>query len=405
MHLIQYVSGERNLEMLKRTFCRTGNTVIFINESDEKDISQRDTGTPDYSDLLLEKYISVIEVTNPMHRLWSDGRWNKLTLAHGCYWGRCTFCDTTLDYIKRFEPNTINLLCDRIEAITNQTKQTGFHFVDEAAPPALLKSLSLELIRRNIKIVWWANIRFEKNFTFDLCRLMKEAGCIAVSGGLEVASDNILRMINKGVNVTQVAQVCDNFTQAGIMVHSYLMYGFPTQSMQETVDSLEVVRQLFMNGLIQSGFWHQFALTVHSPVGQNPDQFKISIPNPLPGTFANNDLVYTDPTGCNHELFGEGLSKSLFNFMHGIGFDFPLQDWFNFKIPHTTIPPNFIAKAIKNTNISVSPNAQVFWLGKAPHATHQTKNKKGSNTVMVILTVHTKSMTQLFRSTVNLACG
>lgn len=390
-HIVQYLNGERKIDDLKRTYCKIDDRVTFINGSGEKDVPQCETGTPDYSDLLLEKYISVIEVTNPMHRLWSDGRWNKLTLAHGCYWGRCTFCDTTLDYIKRFEPNTINLLCDRIEAIVGQTRQTGFHFVDEAAPPALLKGLSLELLRRNIKIVWWANIRFEKNFTSDLCRLMKEAGCIAVSGGLEVASDKILRMINKGVNVTQVAQVCDNFTQAGIMVHSYLMYGFPTQSVQETVDSLEVVRQLFMNGLVQSGFWHQFALTVHSPVGQNPDQFKISIPNPRPGTFVNNDLVYHDPTGCNHEQFGEGLSKSLFNFMHGIGFDFPLQDWFSFKIPQTTIPPNFISRAISSTsNNAISPNAHLVWMGNIPQWEIQTKIKKGTKTEIAVLTLRTK---------------
>lgn len=394
MHLIQYFNGERKFELLKRTFCRTGDKVLFINGSPEKDISQRDTGTPDYSDLLLTRYISVIEVTNPMHRLWSDGRWNKLTLAHGCYWGRCTFCDTTLDYIKRFEPNTISLLCERIEAIIHQTAHSGFHFVDEAAPPALLKALSLELIRRKIKIVWWANIRFEKNFTSDLCLLMKEAGCIAVSGGLEVASDNILRMINKGVTVTQVAQVCDNFTQAGIMVHSYLMYGFPTQSAQETVDSLEVVRQLFMHGLVQSGFWHQFALTVHSPVGQNPDQFKISIPNPLPGTFANNDLAFGDPTGCRHEKFGEGLSKSLFNFMNGIGFEFPLQDWFDFKIPHTTIPPNFIAKAIKKNSGTESPNAQIVWLGKAPQM-EVSKLKKNNSKVAAVKICNKKNETTI----------
>lgn len=391
IHLIQHLKGERKIEDLKRTFCRINEQVIFMNGSDEKDIPQRDTGTPDYSGLLLNKYISVIEVTNPMHRLWSDGRWNKLTLAHGCYWGRCTFCDTSLDYIKRFEPSTINLLCDRIEEITKQTSQNGFHFVDEAAPPALLKSLALEIIRRNIKIVWWANIRFEKNFTYDLCRLLKDAGCIAVSGGLEVASDKILRMINKGVNLAQVAQVCDNFTQSGIMVHAYLMYGFPTQTVQETIDSLEVVRQLFMNGLVQSGFWHRFALTAHSPIGLNPEAFKITIKNLQPGTFANNDLEYDDPTGCNHELFGDGLSKSLFNFMHGIGFEFPLQDWFDFKIPLSTIPPNFVTKAVnQHGNNPVNPNATVIWLGAAPKIEVVSKYKKGVKTYMAQLTIRTK---------------
>lgn len=376
-HLIQYIQGERSINKLKRTFVCMDGKVVYLNGSEEKDIAQRDSGTPEYGGLLLNKYISVIEVTNPMHRLWSDGRWNKLTLAHGCYWGRCTFCDTTLDYIKRFEPNTIHILCDRISQIVSQTLQTGFHFVDEAAPPALLKALSLELIRRRIKISWWANIRFEKNFTSDLCKLLKEAGCIAVSGGLEVASDKILRLINKGVSVTQVAQVCDNFTQAGIMVHAYLMYGFPTQTEQETIDSLEVVRQLFQNGLVQSGFWHQFALTAHSPIGQNPDPFNISIQNPLPGTFANNDLEFVDHQGCEHEKFGDGLSKSLFNFMHGIGFDFSLQEWFDFSIPVTTIPPNYISKALKNTNEIVNPNSILLWLGNKPELLLPGKSKKG----------------------------
>lgn len=391
MHLLEYFKGEREIKKLKRTFCRVDDKVIFLNGSEEKDYSQRDVGTPDYSDLLLSKYISVIEVTNPMHRLWSDGRWNKLTLAHGCYWGRCTFCDTSLDYIKRFEPGTIQLLCNRIEEIVQNTGQNGFHFVDEAAPPALLKSLALEIIRRNIKIVWWANIRFEKNFTSDLCKLLKEAGCIAVSGGLEVASDKILRMINKGVTVTQVAQVCNNFTEAGIMVHAYLMYGFPSQTVQETVDSLEMVRQLFSNGLVQSGFWHQFALTAHSPVGLNPDAYKITIRNPLPGTFANNDLEYSDPTGCNHEQFGEGLSKSLYNFMQGIGFDFPLQDWFDFKIPATTIPPKYIKKAISDTTKNtVNPNATIVWLGNKPKIRMVGRYKKGIKREMAELTLRTK---------------
>jgi hypothetical protein len=80
------------------------------------------------------------EVVNPMHRLWSDGRWNKLTMAHGCYWGKCTFCDISLDYIKVYEPVAANLLCDRIEELIEKTGQTGFHFVDEAAPPALMRA-------------------------------------------------------------------------------------------------------------------------------------------------------------------------------------------------------------------------------------------------------------------------
>ncbi|SOD81539.1 B12-binding domain-containing radical SAM protein [Spirosoma fluviale] len=370
--LLEHLSGQRELPQLKRVFARTNGIVTYHNGAREKDVPQRETGTPNYRDLPLHDYLSVIEVVNPMHRLWSDGRWNKLTLAHGCYWGKCSFCDITLDYIKRYEPVTASLLCDRIEEIIEQTGQTGFHFVDEAAPPALMRDLALEIIRRKLTVTWWTNIRFEVSFTPDLCALLKASGCIAVSGGLEVASDRLLERMKKGVTVAQVARVADAFTQAGIMVHAYLMYGFPTQTMQETIDSLEMVRQLFMNGIVQSGFWHRFAMTAHSPVGVDPAGFDVMRLGPAePGNrldvFADNDLEHADPTGADHDLFAEGLRKSLFNYMHDVGFDLPLQKWFSFKVPVTSIPPRYIEKAIsQQLDKEPRPNALVIWPGNVP---------------------------------------
>jgi len=278
----------------KRTFLLEDGKVVYKNNSTQPDYKQSQVGTPDYSDLLLDKYISVIEIVNPMHRLWSDGRWNKLTMAHGCYWGKCTFCDISLDYIKVYEPVAARLLCDRMEEMIAQTGETGFHYVDEAAPPALMRALALEILRRKLAVTWWTNIRFEKSFTQDLCLLLKASGCIAVSGGLEVASDRLLKLIDKGVTVEQVAKVTRNFTEAGVMVHAYLMYGYPTQTVQETVDSLEMVRQLFEAGVLQSGFWHQFAMTAHSPVGMFPEQFGAVKETEAIGTFANNDINFVD---------------------------------------------------------------------------------------------------------------
>ena len=377
LNLIEYCEGKRNKAELKRTFALENGKVVYLNGSTQPDFPQPETGTPDYMDLQLDTYLSVIEIVNPMHRLWSDGRWNKLTFAHGCYWSRCTFCDTSLDYIRRYEPISAQIVCDRIEEMIGQTGQIGFHFVDEAAPPVLMRDLALEIIRRKLTVVWWTNIRFEKSFTYDLCLLLKESGCIAVSGGLEVASDRLLNLINKGVSVAQVAKVTDHFTRAGIMVHAYLMYGFPTQTAQETIDSLEVVRQLFEAGVVQSGFWHQFAMTAHSPIGLNPDQFNVKIENEKPGSFANNDLIHSDPTGANHELFSEGLKKSLFNYMHEIGFELPLQDWFDFKVPRTFILPKFIEQTIDNVEYEpVKPHAKIVWLGGLPSIRNYTKKKK-----------------------------
>lgn len=381
----------RDEKRYKRTFLLENGEVVYKNNSLKHDYKQSQVGTPDYSDLPLDKYISVIEIVNPMHRMWSDGRWNKLTMAHGCYWGKCTFCDISLDYIKVYEPVAASLLCDRIEELIEKTGQNGFHFVDEAAPPALMRALALEILKRKLAVTWWTNIRFEKSFSKDLCLLLKASGCIAVSGGLEVASDRLLKLIDKGVTVEQVAKVTRNFTEAGIMVHAYLMYGYPTQTIQETVDSLEMVRQLFEAGVLQSGFWHQFALTAHSPVGLYPEQFGVTKKTETIGTFANNDIEYTDATGINHDKFSFGLKKSLFNFMHGICFDYELQDWFDFKIPKTKIHPDFIFNALEEQNdFNTKPNAKVVWLGGKPATEIFTKSKKGKSWEMMSLTFHDK---------------
>lgn len=379
--------------LFKRTFLLENNQVVYKNNSTQPDYKQSEVGTPDYSDLQLENYISVIEIANPMHSLWSDGRWNKLTMAHGCYWGKCTFCDISLDYIKLYEPIAAKTLVDRMEELIAQTGENGFHFVDEAAPPALMREVALEILRRKLTVSWWTNIRFEKSFSADLCHLLKASGCIAVSGGLEVASDRLLELIKKGVTVEQVAQVTRNFTESGIMVHAYLMYGYPTQTVQETIDSLEMVRQLFELGILQSGFWHQFAMTTHSPVGMFPEEFGV-IPQQNDITFANNDIQFTDKTGINHDKFSFGLKKSLFNYMHGICFDYDLQDWFDFKIPKTKIAPDYIISCLeKEDTFNAKPTSKIVWIGGKPSTELFTKSKKGKSWEMMKLTFHSKTET------------
>jgi radical SAM superfamily enzyme YgiQ (UPF0313 family) len=379
--------------LLQRTFLRNeAGEVEYINYP-HPDIPHPEVGTPDYSDLHLGDYLSVIEVLNPMHRLWSDGRWNKLTVAHGCYWKRCSFCDVTLDYIGRYEAAPATLLVDRIEQIVAQTGQTGFHFVDEAAPPLALRDLAIELLKRRVSISWWGNIRFEKTFTPDLCRLLAASGCIAISGGLEVASDRLLALMEKGVTIAQVARVTQGFTAAGVLVHAYLMYGFPTQTAQETVDALEVVRQLFETGIVQSGYWHRFSMTAHSPVGKNPAKYQVAAIGPEPGPFAWNDLWHDDPLGADHETFGPGLAKSLYNYMHGVALREPLSFWFDFKTPRPTVPRQLIQQALNEPDKpdAAQPNRRLFWLGNVPELSFKITGGNGpkdKKTTRAILTCY-----------------
>ncbi len=345
--LLEHLQGKRSQQRLVRTYVREAGAVRYVNWV-EQDIAFAEVGTPTWDGLPLNSYLSLLDMLNPMHRLWSDGRWNKLTVAHGCYWKKCSFCDVSLDYISRYEGASAATLVDRIEAIVKETGQTGFHFVDEAAPPKALKTLSAELIKRQLAVSWWGNIRFEKSFNPELCQQMADSGCIAISGGLEVASDRLLDLMKKGVSVEQVARVTKAFSDAGILVHAYLMYGFPTQTAQDTVDALEYVRQLFEQGCIQSGFFHRFACTVHSPVGKNPEEYGVTLQPLPPVSFAKNDIGFIDPTGTDHDALGVGLKKALYNFMHGIGLEEDVRTWFDFPVPKTKVQRQRIAKALSS---------------------------------------------------------
>jgi radical SAM superfamily enzyme YgiQ (UPF0313 family) len=357
MTLLEYFDGKREIDDLVRTYFlaedENGEQYVHYNENAElHDIPQTDVGTPIYDGLPLTEYLSLCEMLNPMHRIWSDGRWNKLTIAHGCYWRKCSFCDVTLDYIDRYDAAGADILVDRIEELIEETGQTGFHFVDEAAPPKALFALARRLIERGVVISWWGNIRFEKTFTPERCQLLADSGCVAVSGGLEVASDRLLKLMKKGVSVEQVARVTKAFSDADILVHSYLMYGFPTQTEQETIDALEMVRQMMAQGCFQSAFWHRFAATAHSPIGINPEEFGITLAERPEILFAENDVDFTDPTGTNHEMLGEGLRKALYNYMHDIGFDQPISFWFEQPVKRTLVKKDLISKAINNLIVS-----------------------------------------------------
>jgi hypothetical protein len=344
--LMDHLQGQRSVQRLVRTFKREQGVVRYINFH-EADVPFEDVGTPTWDGLPLHSYLSLLDMLNPMHRLWSDGRWNKLTVAHGCYWKKCSFCDVSLDYISRYDAASATTLVDRVQAIVAETGQTGFHLVDEAAPPKSLKALAAELQRRQVAISWWGNIRFEKTFTPQLCQQLADSGCIAISGGLEVASDRLLTLMKKGVSVDQVARVTKGFADAGVLVHAYLMYGFPTQTVQDTVDALELVRQLFVNGCIHSGFWHRFACTVHSPVGRAPHEFGVSLVPLPPVTFAKNDIGFIDPSGVDHDALGVGLKKGIYNFMHGVGLDEDVRLWWDMPVPKTQVARRRIERALQ----------------------------------------------------------
>ena len=368
LSLIEHLEGSRARTGLCRSFYRDKDRVVFANDTNDREFGMNEVGCPTYDGLTLERYLTILDSTNPMHRLWSEGHWNKLTVAHGCYWKQCTFCDVGLNYISRYEMTPTDRLIQQIEQLITETGHRGFHFVDEAAPPAALKSLALALLERGIAISWWGNIRFEEAFSPNLCRLLAASGCIAITAGLEAASDRLLEKIKKGITVDKTALVAAAFKDAGILIHAYLMYGCPSETVQETVDSLERVRQLFAADLIQSAFWHRFTTTAHSPIGLQPAAHGLRILGPAFQGFAENDLQHEDRRGTTPDWLGEGLRRSMLNFLEGRGLTLDVRQWFDHSVPSPRVSPTWIRRLLKGRIVGDDPRAErrFVWLGGRP---------------------------------------
>jgi len=367
LSLIEHISGSRPSRSLCRTMYRRHDRVVYVDDPSSHDFTMSDIGCPTYRGLELDRYLTILDSTNPMHRLWSEGHWNKLTVAHGCYWKQCTFCDIGLTYISRYEMTPTERLIRQIEQLVAETGRRGFHFVDEAAPPSALKSLALALLERRIDITWWGNIRFETAFSPDLCRLLSASGCIAVTAGLEAASDRLLDNMKKGITVDQTALVAAGFKDAGILIHAYLMYGCPSETIQETIDSLERVRQLVATDLLQSAFWHRFTVTAHSPVGLDPTAHAVRILGPEFQGFAENDLLHHDDRGETPTWLGEGLRRSLLNYLERRGLDLDVRQWFDDEVPLPQVSSTWLRRLLKKRTIDDRSGLErrVVWLGGA----------------------------------------
>jgi hypothetical protein len=330
---LESMTDAKSQPALVRTHVRQQGRVVACNDATAPHLRHRERPAPDFSSLAKAGYIAMAESPNPMHRLWTERPWIKLTLAHGCYWHRCAFCDTSLDYIRSYDPADAATVVDWMEHAMSDTGLAGFHFVDEAAPPALLGNLSRLILERGLQVEWWANIRFEKKFDPELSRVMARSGCLAMSGGLECAHDRLLALMDKGITTAQAAEAMHALSDAGILVHAYLMYGYPTQTAQETVDALDFVRGLFASGYVHSAYWHRFALTAHSPAFRDQSKLRLRILDAREDTFSRNEIPFDEPGRPDPAAFGEGLRRAVYNFMHGVGLDSDVRSWFDFPVP------------------------------------------------------------------------
>lgn len=353
---------------------------------------------PDFSDIDFSLYPRLADSKNPMHRLWSDGAWLKVYLAHGCYWHQCAFCDTSLDYVACYHPVEVEKLHEALYKQAEKTGVRGIHLVDEAAPPVALRNFALANLKKDKPLSFWGNIRYEKVFSRDLADILAHGGLTAVSGGIEIASGSGLDAVHKGTELDSIVAACAAFKEAGILTHAYMIYGYWLETPQMLIDSMETLRQLFAAGLLDSSFWHKFTLTRHSriyteyckgmhqelevtdnPLHKDCDREQSSAgsvstglvsagsalnesisagsisagstPNSSVSAGQRSDSLFSDSTlhfkGEEKSVrYGKALNNALATWMAGEKLKAPVTSWFDFPMPKPSVSPHLVEHAI-----------------------------------------------------------
>lgn len=300
---------------------------------------------PDYSGAPLADYLRVVDSPNPMHRLWNDTPWLKYRLAYGCYWRRCAFCDTQLDYIRRYLPSDLDRLMEAAGRAADASGLRGIHFVDEAMPPALVRAFASRNRERRLPFTFWGNARYDKAWTDGLCAAAAEGGLVAVSGGIEIATGRGLQIVDKGFTLTDLLRSLASFKRQGILTHGYLIYGFPGQDDQDIADSAEMVRALLAEGLLDSAFWHKFVLTRHSRMYESWERGEIPTlkPRQEASRFALNDLRFDGENA--YDRWTAPLDASLAAWMDRGEFERPLSSFLPKSLPRPRVKPAELFKA------------------------------------------------------------
>lgn len=244
-----------------------------------EDLSQ--IPTPDYSQLPVAKYLS----PEPCFH-YSPSR--------GCYWGKCSFCDFGPSLGSATAPwrcASVDKIIDDLRDIARQTRYVYFA-VDAMAPSTLVK-VAERLIVEGLALKWAIEIRPESSWSREHCDLLKRSGCVCVSIGFESGNQRILDLMNKGTRIENIKAVMENFARAGIGVEIMGFTGFPSETPEEAMETVEFLWD-------HRPFWTfgglgQFVMLSGSAVAQNHQRFGITQVHRFRGNDVHRTLHYADP--------------------------------------------------------------------------------------------------------------
>jgi hypothetical protein len=229
--------------------------------------------------------------------------------SRGCYWGRCTFCTHSAIYGHRYGLHKSCSMVDQLESFSKQYKTKYFTFSDEAVSPHALNDLSDLIIKRGLDIRAVPMVRFEKKMDAGFFNKINKAGFNFLLYGLESANDRILSLMEKGNSSELARHILKMSREAGIWNHLFLFFGFPTETWEEAMETIEFLKENKEN--VHSIAPGVFTLNKESDIHHHPEKFCITRVSDPPGMDISTHLSFEINKGISNESAGQASKLCL----------------------------------------------------------------------------------------------
>ena len=260
LQLCEHVEGKRDLASVTNVIYRGDDGApVKTPQLDPLDI--KELPTPDFDGLPLDKYLTP-ELVMP------------LAATRGCYWGKCVFCTLYTVIGPGYRGRTIEQTVDDMRHLNERYGVRSFYLAIEDLPPNMAKRFPEAILEAGLDVSWWADARLEHEvFDEETCRLLAKSGCKRLAFGYESASDRVLEKMCKGIDPSESLKMIRRVHDAGISVTLYAMVGFPTETEEEALSTLDVI--LANREWIQEVSVRVFYLDESSEVFKRREEFDI----------------------------------------------------------------------------------------------------------------------------------
>jgi len=222
--------------------------------------------------------------------------------SSSCFYQLCAFCSHhgNVKY-SEYDLNDIK------QTIIN-SKSKNIFFIDDMISTKRLLNISNMI--KDLNVNWMCQLRPTIDLTKEVLQQLYDSGLKIIIWGVESGNDRVLKLIRKGTNVKDLQVVLKNSYEVGITNVTYIMFGFPTETEEEFMDTIDMLQR--NNEFISLVSTSVFGVHKETPIYNEPEKYGVLKVIQKPRTVLEPKLDYTVKSGLTNEQVKKLKKKNMF---------------------------------------------------------------------------------------------